>query len=74
LWDPRRFFPILPHPISLGTLPPFPGLSVASPSGRLPGLRPAEPGEFTLRAFRRGKLDLTAAEGLRGLIGAETGA
>ncbi|KAM7025959.1 LOW QUALITY PROTEIN: 5-taurinomethyluridine-[tRNA] synthase subunit GTPB3, mitochondrial [Acridotheres tristis] len=40
--------------------------------GRLPGLRPAEPGEFTLRAFRRGKLDLTAAEGLRDLIGAET--
>ncbi|NXY61535.1 GTPB3 GTPase, partial [Callaeas wilsoni] len=40
--------------------------------GRLPGLRPAEPGEFTLRAFRHGKLDLTAAEGLRDLIGAET--
>ncbi|NXB27196.1 GTPB3 GTPase, partial [Rhagologus leucostigma] len=42
------------------------------PSGRLPGLRPAEPGEFTRRAFRHGKLDLTAAEGLRDLIGAET--
>ncbi|NXM81126.1 GTPB3 GTPase, partial [Oenanthe oenanthe] len=40
--------------------------------GRLPGLRPAEPGEFSLRAFRRGKLDLTAAEGLRDLLGAET--
>ncbi|NWI45822.1 GTPB3 GTPase, partial [Picathartes gymnocephalus] len=40
--------------------------------GRLPGLRPAEPGEFTRRAFRHGKLDLTAAEGLRDLIGAET--
>ncbi|NXP42214.1 GTPB3 GTPase, partial [Leiothrix lutea] len=40
--------------------------------GRVPGLRPAEPGEFTLRAFRHGKLDLTAAEGLRDLIGAHT--
>ncbi|NWY18481.1 GTPB3 GTPase, partial [Aphelocoma coerulescens] len=40
--------------------------------GRLPGLRPAEPGEFTRRAFHHGKLDLTAAEGLRDLIGAET--
>ncbi|NWZ88499.1 GTPB3 GTPase, partial [Poecile atricapillus] len=42
--------------------------------GSLPGLRPAERGEFTLRAFRRGKLDLTGAEGLRDLIGAETAA
>ncbi|XP_068517643.1 tRNA modification GTPase GTPBP3, mitochondrial isoform X2 [Anas acuta] len=40
--------------------------------GRLPGLRPAEPGEFTRRAFHRGKLDLTAAEGLGDLIHAET--
>ncbi|KAM4883773.1 5-taurinomethyluridine-[tRNA] synthase subunit GTPB3, mitochondrial [Sylvia borin] len=40
--------------------------------GRVPGLRPAEAGEFTLRAFRHGKLDLTAAEGLRDLIGAHT--
>ncbi|NXS36151.1 GTPB3 GTPase, partial [Pomatostomus ruficeps] len=48
-----------------------PGTSL-SPPGRLPGLRPAEPGEFTRRAFHRGKLDLTAAEGLADLIGAET--
>ncbi|NWR09611.1 GTPB3 GTPase, partial [Paradoxornis webbianus] len=40
--------------------------------GRVPGLRPAEPGEFTLRAFRRGKLDLAAAEGLRDLLAAHT--
>ena len=38
----------------------------------LPGLRPAGPGEFTRRAFENGKLDLTAAEGLGDLIGAET--
>jgi tRNA modification GTPase len=37
-----------------------------------PGLRPAEPGEFTRRAFENGKLDLTAAEGLADLIAAET--
>jgi tRNA modification GTPase len=37
-----------------------------------PGLRPAEPGEFTRRAFDNGKLDLTAAEGLADLIAAET--
>ena len=39
-----------------------------------PGLRPAEPGEFTRRAFDNGKLDLTAAEGLADLINAETSA
>jgi len=36
------------------------------------GLRPAEPGEFTRRAFEHGKLDLTAAEGLVDLVNAET--
>ena len=38
----------------------------------LPGLRPAEPGEFSRRAFENGKMDLTAAEGLADLIEAET--
>ncbi len=38
----------------------------------LPGLRAAEPGAFTRRAFDNGKLDLTAAEGLADLIAAET--
>jgi len=36
------------------------------------GLRPADPGEFTRRAFANGKLDLTEAEGLADLIAAET--
>jgi tRNA modification GTPase len=35
-------------------------------------LRPAEPGEFTRRAFENGKLDLTEAEGLDDLIHADT--
>jgi tRNA modification GTPase len=39
---------------------------------RLPGLRPAEPGEFTRRAFLNGRMDLTAAEGLADLVAAET--
>lgn len=36
------------------------------------GLRAAEPGEFTRRAFLNGKLDLTEAEALADLIAAET--
>lgn len=36
------------------------------------GLRPAEAGEFTRRAFENGKLDLTAVEGLADLVTAET--
>jgi tRNA modification GTPase len=38
------------------------------------GLRMAEPGEFTKRAFENGKLDLTEAEGLADLINAQTAA
>ncbi|MGH6933594.1 MAG: tRNA uridine-5-carboxymethylaminomethyl(34) synthesis GTPase MnmE, partial [Dongiaceae bacterium] len=37
-----------------------------------PGLRLAEPGEFTRRAFEHGRLDLTSAEGLADLVNAET--
>jgi tRNA modification GTPase len=36
------------------------------------GLRAAEPGEFTRRAFENGRLDLAEAEGLADLLGAET--
>jgi len=38
----------------------------------LPGIRLAEPGEFTRRAFEAGKLDLAAVEGLADLIDSET--
>lgn len=38
------------------------------------GLRPAEPGEFTRRAFENGKLDLAQAEGVADLIDAQTSA
>ncbi len=40
--------------------------------GSLPGLRPAEAGEFSRRAFLNGKIDLTAAEGIADLVNAET--
>jgi tRNA modification GTPase len=47
---------------------------VAAVAGALAalGARPAEPGEFTRRAFLNGRLDLTAAEGIADLIAAET--
>ncbi|GIK82757.1 MAG: tRNA modification GTPase MnmE [Alphaproteobacteria bacterium] len=38
----------------------------------LPGLRLAQPGEFTRRAFENGRLDLTEVEGLADLIAAQT--
>jgi tRNA modification GTPase len=38
----------------------------------LPGLRPAEAGEFTRRAFDHGRLDLAEVEGLADLIAADT--
>ena len=38
----------------------------------LPGLRRAEPGEFTRRAFANGRIDLAEAEGLGDLLTAET--
>ena len=40
--------------------------------GNTEGLRAAQPGEFTRRAFENGRIDLTEAEGLADLIEAET--
>src|SRR5262249_19006395 len=42
--------------------------AVLAALGRIEGLRPAEPGEFTRRAFENGRLDLTAGEGLGDLV------
>ena len=39
---------------------------------QVPGLRPAEPGEFAWRAFENSKLDLAEVEGLADLVEAET--
>jgi tRNA modification GTPase len=46
--------------------------SVLDALGHLEGLRAAEPGEFTKRAFLNEKLDLTQAEALADAIDAET--
>mgnify|MGYP006268605925 CR=1 FL=1 len=40
--------------------------------GSISGLREAEPGEFTKRAFVNGKMDLTSAEAVADLVDAET--
>ena len=46
--------------------------AVLTALGRLDGLRVAEAGEFTRRAFVNGRLDLAQAEGLADLLAAET--
>lgn len=46
--------------------------AVLAALGRQPGLREAEPGEFTRRAFENGRIDLNEAEGLADLLAAET--
>lgn len=46
--------------------------SILDSLNTVPDCRPAEPGEFTRRAFHSGKLDLTEVEGLADLIHAET--
>lgn len=46
--------------------------SVLRALSKVPGLRQAEAGEFTRRAFINGKVDLTGAEALADLIAADT--
>jgi len=46
--------------------------AVLAALGAIDGLRLAQPGEFTRRAFDNGRIDLTEAEGLADLIHAET--
>jgi len=46
--------------------------AVLAALSQIEGLRPAEAGEFTRRAFENDKLDLTAVEGLADLVMAET--
>jgi tRNA modification GTPase len=46
--------------------------ALTSALSAIANVRPAEPGEFTRRAFENGKLDLTEAEGLDDLIHADT--
>lgn len=46
--------------------------AVSAALAALPGLREAEPGEFTRRAFANGRIDLAQAEALGDLLTAET--
>lgn len=46
--------------------------AVSEELSAMPRVRPAEPGEFTRRAFLNGRIDLTAAEGIADLVEAET--
>jgi tRNA modification GTPase len=46
--------------------------AVETALGAIPGLRRAEAGEFTRRAFLNGRIDLAEAEGLADLLAAET--
>ncbi|MBV8686658.1 MAG: tRNA uridine-5-carboxymethylaminomethyl(34) synthesis GTPase MnmE [Alphaproteobacteria bacterium] len=46
--------------------------AVLAELSRLEGVRAAEPGEFTRRAFDNGRIDLSEAEGLADLLAAET--
>ena len=46
--------------------------SVLKALAAMPGLREAQPGEFTRRAFENGRIDLAEAEGLADLLEAET--
>jgi tRNA modification GTPase len=46
--------------------------AVSAALAQIPRLRPAEPGEFTRRAFENGRIDLSEAEGLSDLLAAET--
>jgi tRNA modification GTPase len=47
-------------------------VAVLAALGEFAGLRHAEAGEFTRRAFENGRMDLTAVEGLADLVAAET--
>ena len=46
--------------------------AVTKSLAQMTGLREAEPGEFTRRAFANGRIDLAQAEGLADLLSAET--
>jgi tRNA modification GTPase len=46
--------------------------AVLAALAQMPGLREAEPGEFTRRALENGRIDLIEAEGLADLLEAET--
>lgn len=69
LWPGPRSYTRQPT-AELHTLGSPPLLAAALRALTAAGARPAEPGEFTLRAFLAGRLDLTQAEAVLGVIDA----
>ena len=69
LWPNSRSYTRQPT-AELHLIGSFPLLSAAVQTLCSHGARPAEPGEFTLRAFLAGRLDLTQAEAVLGVIDA----
>ena len=69
LWPSRRSYTREPA-AEIHTLGSQPLLSAALTALCTAGARVAEPGEFTLRAFLAGRLDLTQAEAVLGVIDA----
>ena len=70
IWPTRRSYTGQPSAElhTYGSLPVLQGL--VDEAGRC-GARPARPGEYTMRAFLAGRLDLTQAEAVLGVIEAE---
>jgi tRNA modification GTPase len=69
LWPDRRSYTGQPV-AEIHTLGSPPLLDAALRTLCAAGARPAEPGEFTLRAFLAGRIDLTQAEAVLGVIDA----
>jgi tRNA modification GTPase len=70
LWPTARSYTRQPV-AEVHTLGSVPLLEAALDAIFAAGARPARPGEFTLRAFLAGRLDLTQAEAVLGVIDAE---
>ncbi len=69
LWPTERSYTRQPL-AEWHTIGSWPLLELATEAFCRHGARPAEPGEFTLRAFLAGRLDLTQAEAVLGVIDA----
>lgn len=71
LWPTRRSYTGQPS-VELHTFGSLPILQAIVDAATSVGARAARPGEFTMRAFLAGRLDLAQAEAVLGVIDAET--
>lgn len=72
VWPDRRSYTRQPS-VEIHTFGSRPVLNAVLAALCSAGARLAEPGEFTLRAFLAGRIDLTQAEAVLGVIDAESG-